>query len=276
MFTCHHNLIDSKTGKFYQFCRDWQIDRQAIQFDSDHILVADDINQKTTGKPNSAQCEPLVNLILHILRQLTQNPNTILHCSLAGGRKTMSVYFAYALQFFGRQQDKLYHVLTHPQEFQNHPDFYYLSPQPEILNMPDGKKLSTKLAQIELLEVPYIRLRNKMEYLFGDKNLPFDEMVRLTQTELEQMPNLLPLVVESHKKQITIGNKKIIFPLSKWHSTITMPNEAKTAVTRRQLKIMKIILNEPKVNGFRRNHWTKYFPITKKCIRSITVGTTII
>lgn len=50
-----------------------------------------------------------------------------------------------------------------------------------------------------------------MQYLFGNKELSFDEMVRLTQAELEQMPNLPPLIIESHKKQITIGNKKVTF-----------------------------------------------------------------
>jgi len=95
-------LLDSGAGKFYQFCRDWGIDEHKIKFNSEHILLAGDISNSPTAPPNSDSCEPLVNLILNVLRNLTHDPNTVLHCSLAGGRKTMSVYLAFALQFFGR------------------------------------------------------------------------------------------------------------------------------------------------------------------------------
>ena len=203
-------LIHPQSGKFYAFCHDWQIDAQKIKFNSEQILVAEDLSSPSKAMPDTQECEPLVNLILTVLRNLTNDPNTVLHCSLAGGRKTMSVYFAYALQFFGRPQDKLYHVLTQPMELQNHAEFYYIPPQPRYLVSGTGKKISTDQASIELIEVPYIRLRNKMEYLFGNKELSFDEMVRLTQSELEQMPNLPPLVIESQKKLITIGNKKVL------------------------------------------------------------------
>jgi len=205
-------LLDSNCGKFYDFCQDWNINPHTIKFDSNHIKVAHDLGDESTISPNREKCEPLVDLILQVMRKLTKDPKTILHCSLAGGRKTMSVYFAFALQFYGRPQDKLYHLLTQPQEFQNHPDFYYIPPQPRMLDMSDGKKLSTENASIELVTVPYVRLRNKMGYLFGMRNLSFDEMVRLTQTELEQMPNLPVLLVDLQRRRITIGNKEI--PLS--------------------------------------------------------------
>lgn len=203
------HLLDSHHGKFYEFCHDWNIDPSTIKFDAEHIMVAEDLDHRSQASPDAEQCEPLVNLILKVLRMLTSDPTIVLHCSLAGGRKTMSVYFAYALQFFGRPQDKLYHVLTQPQEFLNHADFYYIPPHHRFLELGNGKSISTEQATIELIEVPYIRLRNKMEYLFGNKELSFDEMVRLTQNELEQMPDLPPLVVDLAKKRITIGNKEI-------------------------------------------------------------------
>lgn len=205
------HLIDPSAGKLYAFCQDWQIDLQEIKFNSEQILAAEDLSREANTALDTERCEPLISLILKVLRKLTSDPDTVLHCSLAGGRKTMSVYFAYSLQFFGRQQDKLYHVLAQPQEFQNHPEFYYIPPQHRELEIGNGKMISTDQASIELIEVPYIRLRNKMEYLFGEQQLTFDEMVRLTQAELEQMPNLPPLVIENQKKLITIGNKKVLF-----------------------------------------------------------------
>lgn len=201
------HLLNANSGKFHQFCHDWQIDPSKIKFDAENILMAQDFNNVVS---NVEKCEPLVNLMLKLIKRLTQDSSNILHCSLAGGRKTMSVYFAFALQFFGRQQDKLYHLLTQPPEFQNHPEFYYIPPQPKMLEIGNGKQLSTEQATIELVEVPYVRLRNKMEYLFGNRDLSFEEMVRITQSELEQMPDLLPLVVDVQRKQLIIGDKKVL------------------------------------------------------------------
>ena len=203
------NLLDSNSGKFYRFCRDWQIDSRQIKFNAQHILVAEDLGEKSYAPPDARQCEPLVNLILTELRALTSDPDTVLHCSLAGGRKTMSVYFAYALQFFGRGQDRLYHVLVQPQAFQNHQDFFYIPPQPQDLITADGNQISTATAKIELIEVPYIRLRDRLAYLFNEKQLSFEKLVTMTQNELAQMPNLPPLEINLVTKRIKIGNRQI-------------------------------------------------------------------
>jgi hypothetical protein len=68
--------------------------------------------------------EALGDFIAGFIREKSQDSNTRLHCSLAGGRKTMSFYLGSALQLFGRPWDKLYHVLVSP-EFESHPEFYY-------------------------------------------------------------------------------------------------------------------------------------------------------
>jgi CRISPR-associated protein Csx14 len=203
------HLLHPKTGKFYEFCRDWEIDPAEIKFDSESISVASDLDNEIDIFSQVEKAEPLINLILQELKKLTADQNRVLHCSLAGGRKTMSVYFAFGLQFLGRPQDKLYHVLTQPQEFQNHKDFFYIPPQSRTLLSFEGKKISTANARIELIEVPYVRLRDKISYLFGERELTFDKMVHITQTELEQMPDLPPLTINSLKKCITIGNKNI-------------------------------------------------------------------
>ena len=202
-------LLNSKTGRFYTFCQDWNIDTRKIEFGPENILVAPELPIDVNN--NTDQQSHFINLILQNLKELTSLPNTTLHCSLAGGRKTMSVYFAYALQFFGRPQDKLFHVLIHPQEFENHPDFYYIPRKPHDLVTPTRYKISTDLAKIELIEIPYVRLKNTMSYLFGQGNLPFHEMVQITQADLEQMPTLPPLVINFPQKTIEISNKKIHF-----------------------------------------------------------------
>ena len=134
------HLLHPQMGKFYEFCCDWQIDPLKIKFNSESISVAHDLHNEIDIFLQAEKAEPLINLILRELKKLTADQNTVLHCSLAGGRKTMSVYFAYALQFFGRTQDKLYHVLTQPQEFQDDVDFYYLLSQLRILSFSNCSK----------------------------------------------------------------------------------------------------------------------------------------
>jgi len=52
------------------------------------------------------------DIITSFIREQASDSTNRLHCSLAGGRKTMSFYIGAALQLFGRSWDKLYHVLV--------------------------------------------------------------------------------------------------------------------------------------------------------------------
>ncbi|MFZ5518650.1 MAG: CRISPR-associated ring nuclease Csm6 [Candidatus Zhuqueibacterota bacterium] len=202
-------LLNFKTGKYYEFCMEWKIDYRSINFGFDSILVAPSV---PSDIDNIAEINlPLMNVMLHTLKKLTSFPDTVLHCSLAGGRKTMSVYFAYALQFFGRPQDKLYHILVTPEQFENHPDFYYIPQAHFNLLTVNGKIISTSLARISLIEIPYVRLKKTIPILFGEEDFNFSEMVRITQADLEQMPTLFPLILNTLKKTIKIGDKIIHF-----------------------------------------------------------------
>ena len=110
--------------------------------------------------------ESLGDFIADFVRDRTEDPSVRLHCSLAGGRKTMSFYLGSALQLFGRTWDKLYHVLVTP-EFESHPDFYYKPKKNRVLELKDNngkvlRRLHTKNAQISLAELPFVRLRDKI------------------------------------------------------------------------------------------------------------------
>ncbi len=105
--------------------------------------------------------------IMAIIKEKTADENTTLFCSLAGGRKTMSAYMALALNFFGRRQDKLSHVLISPEYYERDITFFY--PEPD-----------DKTVKIEVAEIPFIRLRDKLDELFGIEHLDFTDLVRLT------------------------------------------------------------------------------------------------
>ena len=52
--------------------------------------------------------------ITNLIRAFTADPESALHVSIAGGRKTMGFFLGYALSLYGRAQDKLSHVLVSP------------------------------------------------------------------------------------------------------------------------------------------------------------------
>ena len=115
--------------------------------------------------------------IFAVVRNKTSDPDTRIHCSLAGGRKTMSFYLGSAMQFFGRPQDRLYHVLV-PEKYESRPDFFY--PRP-------GNQ--SKGAVVELADLPFLRLRDKT--ILPETN--FNELIAESQRAIDQavfMPNL--------------------------------------------------------------------------------------
>jgi hypothetical protein len=94
---------------------------------------------------------------------LTQDPESALHVSLAGGRKTMSFYAGYALSLFGREQDRLSHVLVDP-AVESSPGFFYPAPHPKVAQRtprPHGTAppMVEGDAPIGLALIPFVRLR---------------------------------------------------------------------------------------------------------------------
>lgn len=205
-------LLCPHSGQLYRLIRDYPEAFANLQLADTQIHVAKDSFTELPDIRNLDDNEKFVDMLIGLVRERTSEQNAVLHCSLAGGRKTMSVYLALALQFFGRPQDKLYHVLVSPPEFEGNPDFYYPPPKPVMLKTPDGREISTAEARIELAELPYVRLRSKLEYLFGRQALSFAEMVQRAQRELEQFPELPPLVVDTRKRELIIGDQVIYLP----------------------------------------------------------------
>lgn len=162
----------------------------------------------TEGNPlndirNTSENEIMGDLITSFIREKAKDMNSRLHCSLAGGRKTMSFYMGAALQLFGRPWDKLYHVLVTP-EFESNPDFFYKPKKDKVIEcrMPDGsiKKLNTRDAKIELAELPFIRLGNKIS-LHGKG---FRELVAEGQREIDTATMQSELTVNLTERTITI------------------------------------------------------------------------
>lgn len=159
---------------------------------------------------NNEENEATGDIITAFIRKKTEDAGVRLHCSIAGGRKTMGFYLGGALQLFGRPWDKLYHVLVSP-EFESNPDFFYPPRRPKQIScrMSDGARalVNTDQACIQLAELPFIRLKGKLH--LGSNS--FRELVRQGQEGIDTALVLEPLRVNLLDKALEVGGRTIYF-----------------------------------------------------------------
>ncbi len=160
-----------------------------------------------TAQDNQAVADQLAAFI----RQQTDRSDVRLHCSVAGGRKTMGVLLASALQLFGRAEDRLYHVLV-PPEFESLDGFFFPPSPPQWLIGRDGRRLNTKQARIELAELPYVRLRGLLpaqpRRIIGS----FSATVETANQRLRVLQDPEPVRLATRDGAMHIGNRLVKLP----------------------------------------------------------------
>ena len=172
------------------------------------IIVKDSSGQELDDIRNEAENEALGDCITSLIMEKAQDKSARLHCSLAGGRKTMSFYLGSALQLFGRPWDRLYHVLV-SSDFETNPHFFYKPKKNTVIERrcPDGsiKQLNTDNAEIQLAELPLIRLGNKLSL----KEKGFRELIAEGQREWDTATIQPELIVDLFARTIYIGDTLI-------------------------------------------------------------------
>ena len=115
-----------------------------------------EIDDLRTGEDNLRAAD----FMLSQLRQYTENSETELHVSIAGGRKTMSALLFSCMTLLGREDDKVYHVLL-PSEFDGgtEPALYFPKKGVKYKSRLTGKTYLGAQVQSELFEVPFVRMR---------------------------------------------------------------------------------------------------------------------
>lgn len=175
--TCQQRLLDE--GRFKKMLVDYDIDPNTVEFDSAHILVFEDAKGNDLDDIRTSEENRLArDQIFSKVEKWTRNPNVALHCSLAGGRKSMGFILGAAIHFFGRSQDHLYHVLVSMPEIERSDASYYYPPKkPEpivVFNrstgraeplVVGGKEVMSDAVSIELAEVPFCRLRHVVRFV---------------------------------------------------------------------------------------------------------------
>ncbi|MEW6374613.1 MAG: CRISPR-associated ring nuclease Csm6 [Thermodesulfobacteriota bacterium] len=192
-------------GCLAAFSKEFNLPPIPLNRESIHV-VSDERDNPLEDIREASHNEAVGDFIINFIREKAEDMNARLHCSLAGGRKTMSFYLGSALQLFGRPWDRLYHVLV-SQEFESYPEFYYIPRKNRTLELKDSngkviKKLNTRDAQISLAELPFIRLRDKIP-LDGKG---FKELVREGQKEIDIASIQPQLKVNLSEKVVYIGH----------------------------------------------------------------------
>lgn len=205
----HSCLLQKPNGKLHQLISDYPADCGQIQCAPQNIFVAEDDLMPVADIRNRIQSDMFFETILEVLWQKTEQKNVALHCSIAGGRKTMSTYLALALQLLGRQQDALYHVLVDPLELESHSEFYYPPPKKKMLELQNGRSINASTAKIDLVDVPFIRLRERMQIDRYKSKAGYRQLVEWVQRDIDQALILPDLIVEQSSKALVIGNDRI-------------------------------------------------------------------
>lgn len=150
-----------------------------------------DLDDISTAQDNNAAAD----FIMRTVREFTEDPDSKVIASLAGGRKTMSALMMSCMTLLGRAQDKLCHVLVNPPFESAVLEPIFLFPEKGVKHKTaGGKMVSADLARIELIEVPFVRARGWYEKEY--RNAPPNYMALVNRFQgLAPVPGNHPEVV---------------------------------------------------------------------------------
>ena len=202
------SLFSDEPGWFRRLIEDYSL--PDIQFTVDDILTLHDaeghpLEDIRTPEDN----EQAADFIVEQVRKLTRDPNSELHVSIAGGRKTMGFYLGYALSLFGRPQDHLSHVLVNA-PFESCWDFFYPTPYSRVVQTADKNLADTRDAQVTLAEIPFVSLRHGIPDDLLEGRISFAAAV----DAVSQSFSPAELIIDLKHRRLSAGGKSIDLPPS--------------------------------------------------------------
>jgi CRISPR-associated protein (TIGR02584 family) len=199
-------LLNRGEGALYRFCRDYDYDESNLLPRIRVITGAD--GSELEDIRSVADNRAAANFITAAVQEQCSIPDSRVLASLAGGRKTMSTYMGFAMQLFARPQDRLFHVLIAPKELEFNPNFFYPPPGEGDVEVAgkDDTRLRIPRQQLVLTqaEINFIRLSGQIPKFSPATALHFDQMVALTQKELDRTPVITGIVADPGRKSLEI------------------------------------------------------------------------
>ena len=170
-----------------------------------YIHVLTDSEGLSTDVRTPEDNERVGAFIMDAVLELTSYPDAAVHASIAGGRKTMGFYLGYLMSMFGRDQDRLSHVLV-DQHCEITPTFFYPPPTKTRFTTRNGHEFVPGPGSVMLSEIPFIRHRSG----FADADLrqpgmTFSGAVAIAQRAIPR----LELRINVRAKQVTAGGQLV-------------------------------------------------------------------
>jgi CRISPR-associated protein (TIGR02584 family) len=201
-------LLSKDPGWFHRLLKDWNL--PPISFDETHIEVLCDrdgnpLDDIRDDQDNQQTADGIANLIY----RLTEDEHTEIHASIAGGRKTMGFFMGYAMSLWGREQDKLSHVLV-SSPYEGRSEFFYPTPTSQVIksHTHEQNPLDASKAKVWLGNIPFVRLRSLLPASIQSQNTGFANAVDAANQALDQVE----LVVDVSQSRILIDNMPVHLP----------------------------------------------------------------
>lgn len=233
-------LFDS--GKWQEFCVDYKDETKSFSFDINCLEIIKDADGNELPDIRSTEENELAaDQICEIVKNLYESSDVeknedskkfdvTVYASVAGGRKTMGNYLAFAMSLFAGMNDELSHVLV-DEKFERigRPplDFYYEPPVPRqvfdikqnpvFVDEAETEYLMTDMANTTLARIPFVKLRRVLDEDYGEN--PFDDkenpvrykdFVDQVQIELDILENEPELEILLAEKKLKISEREII------------------------------------------------------------------
>ncbi len=160
------DLLAPGTGKYHALLDDYGIAPESISFSVETLHVLHDAAGRELEDIISPEDnEILMQTCLELAFHFTSQADTAVLFLVAGGRKTMTSCLTLAAQLYGRQQDRIFHVLVSP-EFESSREFFFPPRQPVMVELRDGQGQpfwkNSRFARIHLINIPFVSIRNQL------------------------------------------------------------------------------------------------------------------
>ena len=177
------NKLENKLG--------FKANQIPLKEDDIHVIKDKD-GQPIWDVRNTEESKYETKLLFHLFKELTNDADSRLTVTVAGGRKSMGVSTGLALQLFGRDQDEMIHIIV-PQERFNDKEWFF----------PEDPKCESE--KIEVSDIPFIKIRKLVSDTLNVDDP--DELLEIAQTRLDEVSPIQHLVIQ--KNSIIIDSNTI-------------------------------------------------------------------
>ncbi len=151
------------------------------------------------------------DFILESLRTFTEDPETRVVASLAGGRRTTSALLLSCMSLLARRDDRLCHVLVPPPYDQPGLTPLFLFPEAGVVHRLPGRldEYPSEEARVELVEVPFVRLRSLYQQRFRRLPPSYSALVRKVE-RWSTGANLPELEIDPREGRVRVGGRRLV------------------------------------------------------------------